>query len=100
VPAEPILSRLSIHRPLRHHLPVLAAGTTINRRKKIPQAVNLNCWPTSFFIARDGLVKETQRLAGAPGKLLAISAGHDVTDFVEKLLHEFRPIARPQACPK
>lgn len=66
---------------------VLAAGTTDQLTDKIPQAVNLNCWPTSFFIGRDGLVKETHAGFAGPGN----TAGHealerDVTALVEKLL--------------
>ncbi len=67
--------------------PVLLAGTTDQLNEKIPQAVNLNCWPTSFFIGRDGLVKETHAGFAGPGN----TAGHatlerDVTALVEKLL--------------
>jgi thiol-disulfide isomerase/thioredoxin len=69
--------------------PVLTAGTTDQLAEKIPQGVNLNCWPTSFFIGRDGLVKETHAGFAGPGN----TAGHaaleqDVTALVEKLLAE------------
>jgi thiol-disulfide isomerase/thioredoxin len=69
--------------------PVLTAGTTDQLTEKIPQAVNLNCWPTSFFIGRDGLVKETHAGFAGPGN----TVGHaelerDVTALVEKLLAE------------
>jgi hypothetical protein len=37
--------------------PVLLAGTPEQLNDKLPQAVGLNCWPTTFFIGRDGLVK-------------------------------------------
>jgi thiol-disulfide isomerase/thioredoxin len=37
--------------------PVLLAGTPDQLNEKLPQAVGLNCWPTTFFIGRDGLVK-------------------------------------------
>ena len=72
--------------------PVLTAGTTDQLAEKIPQGVNLNCWPTSFFIGRDGLVKETHAGFAGPGN----TAGHvalerDVTAFVEKLLYESAP---------
>jgi thiol-disulfide isomerase/thioredoxin len=36
---------------------VLLAGTTDQLNEKFPQVVNLNCWPTTFFIGRDGTVK-------------------------------------------
>lgn len=69
--------------------PVLAAGTTDELEAKLPQAVNLNCWPTSFFVGRDGLVKETHAGFAGPGN----TAGHialeqEVTSLVEKLLAE------------
>lgn len=37
--------------------PVLLAGTPDQLDEKFPGVVNLNCWPTTFFIGRDGLVK-------------------------------------------
>jgi thiol-disulfide isomerase/thioredoxin len=69
--------------------PVLTAGTTDQLAEKIPQGVNLNCWPTSFFVGRDGLVKETHAGFAGPGN----TAGHEalereVTAYVEKLLAE------------
>jgi thiol-disulfide isomerase/thioredoxin len=38
---------------------VLLAGETKDVHEKLPQAANLNAWPTTFFIGRDGLVKAT-----------------------------------------
>lgn len=69
--------------------PVLVTGTTDQLAEKIPQGVNLNCWPTSFFLGRDGRVKETHAGFAGPGN----TAGHialeqDVTALVEKLLAE------------
>jgi thiol-disulfide isomerase/thioredoxin len=67
--------------------PVLTAGTTDQLAEKIPQGVNLNCWPTSFFIGRDGLVKETHAGFAGPGNTAGHAAlEHDVTALVEKLL--------------
>lgn len=37
--------------------PVLLAGTPDELNDKIPGVTNLNCWPTTFFVGRDGLVK-------------------------------------------
>jgi len=37
--------------------PVLVAGTPDQLNEKLPQVDGLNCWPTTFFIGRDGLVK-------------------------------------------
>jgi thiol-disulfide isomerase/thioredoxin len=69
--------------------PVLVGGTTDQLDDKFPQAVNLNCWPTSFFLGRDGRVKETHAGFAGPGN----TAGHealerDVTALIEKLLAE------------
>ena len=69
--------------------PMLTAGTTDQLNEKIPQGVNLNCWPTSFFIGRDGLVKEVHAGFAGPGN----TAGHaalvrDTTALVEELLEE------------
>jgi peroxiredoxin len=37
---------------------VLLGGTTEQVHDKLPQAKNLDCWPTTFFINRKGLVQE------------------------------------------
>lgn len=37
--------------------PVLLAGTPDQLDQTFPGVVNLNCWPTTFFIGKDGLVK-------------------------------------------
>jgi thiol-disulfide isomerase/thioredoxin len=72
--------------------PVLVGGTTDQLAEKIPQGVNLNCWPTSFFLGRDGRVKETHAGFAGPGN----TAGHEqlvreTTALVEKLLAEPAP---------
>jgi thiol-disulfide isomerase/thioredoxin len=36
---------------------VLLAGTPEQLNEKFPRVANLNCWPTTFFIGRDGTVK-------------------------------------------
>jgi len=67
--------------------PVLVAGTTDQLNEKIPQGKNLNCWPTSFFVGRDGLVKETHAGFAGPGNTVGhIALEHEVTALVEKLL--------------
>jgi thiol-disulfide isomerase/thioredoxin len=37
--------------------PVLIAGTPDQLNEKIQHVANLNCWPTTFFVGRDSLVK-------------------------------------------
>ena len=36
---------------------VLLGGETSELKDRLPQAVNLNTWPATFFIGRDGLVR-------------------------------------------
>lgn len=48
----------------------LVAGEPSQLNEKIPQAENLNAWPTTFFVGRDGLVHEihtgfTSRASGS-----------------------------------
>jgi thiol-disulfide isomerase/thioredoxin len=69
--------------------PVLVAGTPDQLQEKIPQGEHLNCWPTSFFLGRDGRVREVH--AGFAGP--ANPEGHkelegEVTALVQKLLSE------------
>jgi hypothetical protein len=37
--------------------PVLLAGEPSELNAKLPGAANLNAWPTTFFVGRDGLVR-------------------------------------------
>jgi thiol-disulfide isomerase/thioredoxin len=77
---------------------VLVSGTTDELNEKIPQGVNLNCWPTSFFLGRDGRVVETHAGFAGPGN----TAGHEAlvketTALVEKLLAQPAPKQTAQA---
>jgi len=69
--------------------PVLLAGTPDQLDVKLPQVKNLNCWPTSFFIGRDGLVKEihagfsSEATGPAYSELVA-----EANSLIEKLLAE------------
>jgi thiol-disulfide isomerase/thioredoxin len=68
---------------------VLVAGETEQLNEKIPQGVNLNCWPTSFFLGRDGRVKEIHAGFAGPANPPAHDAlVHEVTELVEQLLAE------------
>jgi peroxiredoxin len=68
---------------------VLVAGDTDQLQEKIPQAVNLNCWPTSFFLGRDGRVREVHAGFAGPANPPAHEAlMREVTELVEKLLEE------------
>jgi thiol-disulfide isomerase/thioredoxin len=44
---------------------VLLAGQTSELSAKLPQAVNLDAWPTTFFLGRDGRIRAIH--AGFPG---------------------------------
>ena len=67
--------------------PVLVAGTPDQLNDKFPSVVNLNCWPTTFFIGKDGLVKATH--AGYSGPATGgdnLELRNETTSLVEKLL--------------
>ena len=71
---------------------VLVGGDPDDVNKKIPQLVNLNSWPTTVFIGRDGLVKSIHAGFASPasgdfnGQLKA-----EITARVEALLAEPTP---------
>ena len=73
----------------------LIAGSPVEMWEKVPQAVNLNSWPTTFFIGRDGRVKKIHAGFASP----ASGAFHDqVTEefssTVERLLAETATASR------
>ena len=47
--------------------PVLIAGEPKEAVAKLPQASNLNAWPTTFFVGRDGVVHATHVGFTSPG---------------------------------
>ena len=67
----------------------LVAGEPGDLNAKVPQAVNLTAWPTTFYLGRDGRVRSVH--AGFPGR--ASGEFHrqmteEVTALVERLLGE------------
>jgi len=69
--------------------PVLVAGEPKEASDKLPQAVNLNSFPTTFFVGRDGRVRSAH--AGFPGKASGRfhdEAKQEMTHTVEQLLAE------------
>jgi peroxiredoxin len=44
----------------------LIAGAPVEMWEKVPQAVNLNTWPATFFVGRDGRVKKIHAGFAAP----------------------------------
>ena len=73
----------------RIEYPVLVAGKPEELNEKLPQAVNLNSFPTAFFVGRDGLVRGAH--AGFPGAASGrfhAEAKAEITRRVEALLAE------------
>jgi hypothetical protein len=68
---------------------MLLVGEPKELAEKVPQAVNLNSFPTSFFLGRDGRVRSVH--AGFPGAASGKfhdEAKKDITTLVERLLAE------------
>ncbi len=73
----------------RYRIPytVLLAGTPDDLARVVPQGKHLNSWPTTFFLGRDGLVKETHAGFSGPATGEAnVQLKQQVTALVEKLL--------------
>ena len=69
--------------------PVLLAGRPDDLSDRLPQAVNLNSFPTTFLIGRDGLVRGVH--AGFPGKASGrfhAEARREIIEAVERMLAE------------
>ena len=68
---------------------VLLAGRTDELHEKLPQAVNLNSWPTTFFLGRDGRVRQVHAgFAGPASAEYSKSQNEEVGALVEGLLGE------------
>jgi hypothetical protein len=66
---------------------VLVAGTPDQLNERFPSVLNLNCWPTTFFIGKDGLVRAAH--AGYSGPATGgdnVQLRNETTSLVEKLL--------------
>jgi peroxiredoxin len=71
---------------------VLLAGEPKEVHQKLPDAVNLNAWPTTFFIGRDGHVREAHVGFTSPGSgPLDVETRRDVDHLVQTLLAEPAP---------
>jgi thiol-disulfide isomerase/thioredoxin len=77
--------------------PVLVAGTPEQLDERFPQVANLNCWPTTFFVGKDGLVKAIHTGYAGP------ATGEDnreleneMTAQVEQLLGAKGSLAHPK----
>jgi thiol-disulfide isomerase/thioredoxin len=68
---------------------VLIPGDPKELNEKVPQGVNLNAYPTSFYLGRDGRVRSAH--AGFPGKATGkfhTDAKEEIAALVERLLAE------------
>jgi thiol-disulfide isomerase/thioredoxin len=71
------------------HYTVLVPGEPKDASEKLPQTVNLNSFPTTFFVGRDGRVRGAH--AGFPGKASGNfhqQAKEEIAKTVERLLAE------------
>jgi thiol-disulfide isomerase/thioredoxin len=69
--------------------PYLIAGTPAEMLEKVPQAVNLNTWPATIFIGRDGLVKAVHAGFSSPATgVFSDQLKAEFTSTIEKLLAE------------
>jgi thiol-disulfide isomerase/thioredoxin len=67
----------------------LIAGEPAELQEKIPQAVNLNSWPTTFFLGRDGTVRAIHAGFAAPASgEFNTALKKETTERIEKLLSE------------
>jgi thiol-disulfide isomerase/thioredoxin len=67
----------------------LLAGEPAELQAKIPQAVNLNSWPTTFFLGRDGKVRAIHAGFAAPASgEFNTALKKETSERIEKLLAE------------
>lgn len=68
---------------------VLLPGEPDELAEKVPQAENLNAFPTTFLLARDGRVRGVHAGFPSPGSgAFYTKAEHEITEQVERLLAE------------
>ncbi len=69
--------------------PYLIAGAPAEMWEKVPQAINLNTWPATFFIGRDGRVKLIHSGFAAPASgVYHAQLKQEFTATIERLLAE------------
>ena len=72
--------------------PVVLAGEQADLAEKVPQIHNLNSFPTTIFLGRDGLVRGVHAgFAGAASGVFHDNAKEEITATVERLLAETKP---------
>lgn len=75
----------------KYHIPytVLLMGTPDDLNERLPQGEHLNSWPTSFFVGRDGLVKEIHAGFSGPATGEAnVRLKAEISAKVEELLRQ------------
>jgi hypothetical protein len=73
----------------------LVAGAPVEMWEKVPQANNLNSWPTTLFIGRDGRVKSIHSGFASPASgEFHRQVKEEFTAAVERLLAEDKTAAR------
>jgi thiol-disulfide isomerase/thioredoxin len=77
--------------------PVVLAGDQADVAEKVPQIHNLNSFPTTIFVGRDGLVRAVHAgFAGAVSGVFHENAKEEITATVERLLAENSSSSRSQ----
>lgn len=77
--------------------PYLIAGTPQEMWDKVPQAVNLNTWPATFFVGRDGKVKAVHSGFAAPASgPYHVALKEEFTSIIEGLLKD-KPVSESSA---
>lgn len=72
--------------------PVLLAGLPEQVAEKVPQAENLNAFPTTLFVARDGRIRAIHAGFASPASGAFFTKGKDeIVAMVERLLAESPP---------
>lgn len=72
--------------------PVLLAGLPEQLGEKVPQAENLNAFPTTLFVARDGRIRSIHAGFASPASGAFFAKGKDeIVSIVERLLAEPPP---------
>lgn len=77
--------------------PVVLAGEQADLADKVPQIHNLNSFPTTIFLGRDGLVRSVHAgFAGAVSGVFHESGKEEIVATVERLLAERPPTSAPR----
>jgi hypothetical protein len=74
---------------------MLLAGQTGELHEKVPQAVNLDCWPTTLFLGRDARVRAVHAgYSASAGGAYHDDPGKNVNALLGRLLGENTAAAR------